>query len=352
MSNAGSDAPESAHTVNHMHKYSAHLDGNPFQENEIHSVTDCSVELLAPGLLTAHPQHLAKIDNLRKSLGLDIGWHYALDLLWILDKVSVLQPGSTILDAGGGKGLLQFALAEKGFNVISVDFSKRRLQIPILASYRTEFKKGDLSTGEYLDHMTAKDSGEHPLSSRQMLIFRSALYKVRRFLSALIHLPIFLFKRRGERHEIGRIVFYQSNILHMPDIKDASIDALVSLSAIEHMKKPEIVDALKEFCRVLRPRSLMLITTNATSDDDWYHEPSMAWCFSEQSLLEIFRLKPGCPTNWIEFDTILERIRKSKDLRERLSPSYSLSGKNGMPWGKWDPKYVPVGLSIEFGEGR
>ena len=134
----------------------------------------------------------------------------------------------------------------------------------------------------------------------------------------------------------------------MHHLEDASVDIVVSLSAIEHLKNSEIEKAISEFQRVLKPGGSIIITTNAARDHDWYHEPSMGWCFSEQSLRQLFNLDQNCSSNWIEYDTIQEQIRSSVDLQHRLSPSYALSGKNGMPWGIWDPQYLPVGLFIQM----
>jgi len=33
-----------------------------------------------------------------------------------------------------------------------------------------------------------------------------------------------------------------------------------------------------------------------------------------------------------------------QELRDHLAEFYFLSGDNGMPWGKWDPQYQPVGV--------
>ena len=56
------------------------------------------------------------------------GWHYKLDIIWILNelKKSGIHPGSTILDAGAGQGVLQYLLAAKGYKVISFDYSKKK----------------------------------------------------------------------------------------------------------------------------------------------------------------------------------------------------------------------------------
>ena len=49
-------------------------------------------------------------------------------------------------------------------------------------------------------------------------------------------------------------------------------------------------------------------------------------------------------SNFIDFDIIFNDIKNSNELQLRLSDFYYKSGDNGMPWGKWDPKYIPVGV--------
>ena len=43
---------------------------------------------------------------------------------------------------------------------------------------------------------------------------------------------------------------------------------------------------------------------------------------------------------------LFEEMRKEgNQLHQRLAPVYFRSGDNGMPWGKWEPQYQPVGIS-------
>jgi hypothetical protein len=44
-------------------------------------------------------------------------------------------------------------------------------------------------------------------------------------------------------------------------------------------------------------------------------------------------------------EMILDRYRQCSYFKDNLSEFYKKSGNYGMPWGKWEPKYVPVGLS-------
>jgi SAM-dependent methyltransferase len=239
-------------------------------------------------------------------------------------------------------------LAESGYQVVSVDFSDRRMQLPIRLAYPIQTFKGDTESGEYLGHMNSKYSTESPNITNHLVTLRRGAHKTRKFLIALSRLPSFFYRRRRHNAKVGSILIYWSNVLNMNLLEDESVDVVVSLSAIEHLKKPEIEKAVGEFKRVLKPDGALIITTNAAKDHDWYHEPSMGWCFSEQSLRRSFGLNQNCASNWDEYDSFHEEIRSCVELQRRLSPSYAWSGKNGMPWGIWDPQYVPVGLFFQM----
>ena len=45
-----------------------------------------------------------------------------------------------------------------------------------------------------------------------------------------------------------------------------------------------------------------------------------------------------------DHDELLNSLKSSTELREKLAQIYFQSGDNGMPWGKWDPQYQPVGV--------
>ncbi|RKY40680.1 MAG: hypothetical protein DRP81_09100 [Candidatus Omnitrophota bacterium] len=45
---------------------------------------------------------------------MQFGWHYILDLAWIISHIDI-PPGCKILDAGAGGGILQYLLAIRGY---------------------------------------------------------------------------------------------------------------------------------------------------------------------------------------------------------------------------------------------
>lgn len=88
----------------------------------------------------------------------------------------------------------------------------------------------------------------------------------------------------------------------------------------------------------------MVATMNAAKNDDWYHEPSMGWNYTENTLKDLFSLPEQLASNYDQYDKLFNDLKNSKKLQERLSVSYYKSGNSGIPWGKWDPKYQPVGI--------
>ena len=87
------------------------------------------IELLKPDLLS-DKKSFNEVYFWIKMFVSEVGWHYPLDLIWQYKKIMELDlpKGSTILDAGAGDGMMQFILAGQGYNILSVDFSERKLK--------------------------------------------------------------------------------------------------------------------------------------------------------------------------------------------------------------------------------
>jgi len=301
-----------------------------------------SIELLSPQLIIEQKDLLQRIENLSNSLWREIGWHYQLDFLWILENLKRLgiPEGANIVDAGAGNGLLQYLLAEQGYNVISVDFSKRRF--PYLASLAFPInqnkRSGDADTkaDRYIAHLSSVGSFSTKLRRLPVKLFKN------RF-DLIGYCKLIIGRFTGKRKP-GAITQYCSDMKHMNMLESDSIDAVVSISAIEHMEKDDISGAIDEFYRILKPRAALIVTTSA-SKEDYFHEPSKGWCFSEQTLLKMFGLsKDVSLSNFHDYDEVLGEIRESEYLKQNLSSLYFASCENGMPWGIWDPKYIPVGI--------
>jgi hypothetical protein len=60
----------------------------------------------------------------------------------------------------------------------------------------------------------------------------------------------------------------------------------------------------------------------------------------------VYGLSAGCANNFQELESIRETLKNSKYLARWLAAFYYASGKNGMPWGRWNPAYLPAGLRL------
>jgi SAM-dependent methyltransferase len=250
-----------------------------------------------------------------KRFDVNIGWHYILDFVWLLEEVETLPPGSTILDAGAGHGLMQMLLAARGHKVLSIDYSPR---IPF-DSYRKEASIRVLARPgfdtAYLDRVRAR--GMDAAESDE---------------------PLALLAEDGVD-----IVYWRADISDLSPLPDACVDAVVSVSALEHNSKEKLLTCRNELERVLRPGGTMHVTVCGSDGDEWYHEPSKGWCYSEKSLVEYFELR-GPESNYGDAAAAFAELKQGDGLKEHLSKSYFLSGDNGMPWGKWNPEYLAVGV--------
>ena len=135
----------------------------------------------------------------------------------------------------------------------------------------------------------------------------------------------------------------RANLCNVPEIASNSFDAVVSLSALEHIPVDLLPQACAEITRICKPDVKVAITTSATEQEaTWFHHPSQGNCFSKYDLKALFGARPdeiNLPAN-----KMIEKYRSCTYLKDNLAGFYSKSGDNGMPWGKWDPKYFPVGL--------
>ena len=82
------------------------------------------IELLSVSLLDNERDRIEELKDLAQRLKLEFGWHYLLDLSWILSQIDQFSD-QTFMDAGAGTGVIQWYLAENGATVISVDRESR-----------------------------------------------------------------------------------------------------------------------------------------------------------------------------------------------------------------------------------
>jgi SAM-dependent methyltransferase len=285
------------------------------------------IEILSVELLERHRPEADAFRDLARRTKISLGWHYLLDLVWIVENLGEAR-GRHIMDAGAGVGLMQWYLAERGADVLSVDRSSRIEMLRLRTRYRIAgLRKEDVpGAGELLRIKTGHASG---LPGKVLAWLRGA--------TGLL--------AAGLAHPSGGLVtIYNQDLLDLRDIPDSSLDAVVAVSALEHNTPEDLPKVVNELMRVLKPGGALLATLGAAGSKDWFHEPSHGWCYSEATLRKAFGLPRTAPSNYEHHDELLAALRDCAELRDGLAPLYFESGDNGMPWGKWDPQYQPVGV--------
>jgi ubiquinone/menaquinone biosynthesis C-methylase UbiE len=252
-----------------------------------------------------------------------------LDWLWTLEQIDRIN-GKTILDAGAGIGFLQWYLASKGAQIISVDRSDRTcIPFHLLNQFNVRgLTSADipLSTTELLNLF----NGKAPFFLRLKAIMRGILGKLK-------------FSQQPSLH--GTVSLYRKELNDLADIPDNSVDFVVSISALEHNAKiDDIKEIISELQRVLKPSGKMIITLPASYEKDWFFEPAYSWCFTDATIKDIFEIAENTSSNFNQYNTIAEEIKNSTELKNNLSWRYYFHKNSGMPQGKWDPKYLPVGV--------
>lgn len=283
------------------------------------------IEILPIELLEQHRPLVNELKKLARLLSLEFGWHYLLDLTWIIHQLGNVK-GKQILDAGAGTGIIQWYLANQGAEVISVD-RVSRASLPL--RFRNHFRVRGLRASD----LTAYSS-----------VIRQNLKREGKTWSKLSAQAKELSALRDWHRSPGRVVIYNQDLKSLPDINDNSLDAVVAVSALEHNHPDDLGNVVQELTRVLKPGGLLLATLGAARDQDWLHKPSRGWCYTDNSLRRLFDLSSEIPSNYTQFDELLNSLRNCAELRNNLAKFYFRSGDNGMPWGVWDPKYPTVGV--------
>jgi len=290
-----------------------------------------TIEVLSTDLLDQNRSLVNDLKKVAKSLDLEFGWHYLLDLTWIIQRLGDVK-GKRIMDAGAGIGVLQWYLAEQGATVISVDrLSRANLPIRFRKRFHvTGLRREDLAPIRQVFGTNLSRPVQGP-------IHRQWAYRAR--LQAGEFADLLQPKTR-----VGKVSIYNQDLSRLEDIADNSLDAVVSVSALEHNSQDGLKKVAAEIMRVLKPGSALVATLTAGRGQDQWHEASRAWCYTDESLRRIFELPEEVSSNYADYDELFDRLRGCDELRDHLAKFYFQSGDNGMPWGKWDPQYQPVGV--------
>jgi SAM-dependent methyltransferase len=299
------------------------------------------IEILSVDLLDQNRDLVAELREFARSLKLEFGWHYLLDIIWTLTQLGAVER-KRIMDAGAGTGVMQWWLAENGAQVISVDrVSRANLPLRFRNRYDVQgLRPDDLnSPGLFIMTYNQENSESASRSTVKKLVSQGHyLFEMMQYLSRNF------FKGSDKKMSRGRVSIYNQNLAHLIDIADDSLDAVLAISALEHNTKDGLKMVARELLRVLKPGGVLLATLCAARDHDWWHVPSSGWCYTRNSLEGIFQFGEDTPSNYDQYDLLFNQLKNCDDLRDNLAEFYFKSGDNGMPWGKWHPQYQPVGV--------
>ncbi len=290
--------------------------------------TEDRLEILSSPLLDDNRELVNELKQIVAQMRLEFGWHYLLDLVWIINNLD-LERLEVALDAGAGEGVLQWYLASKGVDVISVDRDSRAF-LPL--HYRKFYQIEGLNPGD--------------LASPVRTLFRfggrvgSFSQKLREFGRDLV------FWLQGTSHTAnsGKVIFYHQDLRTLKNIASNTVDVVVAVSSLEHNDPDQLPVVVAELLRVLKPGGKLVATLSTTGDADLYHEPSSGWTYCEDSMRSYFGLEADTVSNYDQYPELLEGLKNSAELKEGLAKFYFQRGEGGMPWGVWDPQYVPIGV--------
>ncbi len=290
-----------------------------------------SIEILPVDLLDEQRPVVESLKRLAATLRLEFGWHYLLDLSWILSRLGVVD-GKRIMDAGAGTGVLQWYLAAQGAWVISVD-RMSRAALPL--RFRRRFHVRGLRPSDLSPAWSAYFQGfRRPVRGAGLRRWAARGY------NQTLELAEWLLKPPVK----GSVVIYNQDLANLAEIADDSLDAVVSVSALEHNTPQGLGVVVKELMRVLKPGGVLLATLTAGRDQDWWHEASSGWCYTDNTLRQIFDLPASVSSNYDRYDELFEKLRNCAELRDNLASFYFHDDRKGMPGGVWNPQYQPVGV--------
>ena len=317
-----------------------------------------SIEVLTADLLDDQDK-LSEIDYWLRVMNRPQGWHYDMDIIWLLKGLedAGIKKGDTILDAGAGLGITQFVLAAKGYNIISLDFSPRLnpslakdiFEIEVVEQDNLDYKhdyigfvKYDLTRNEGKNNKTpdlfkkvlnAMGRGPRYMLSRMKQQFQNKQNK-----------QININEKGRNHNDFGNIKFIRAAFHDMP-LKDEEVDALVSVSAIEHADPKLMAKNINEMKRIVKKGNPLLITTSGTGENkDWFHEKTKGWCFSKETLSGI---NGGNLQNEFSPELAEEKILRSEIWRKRIDPYYTNDPDSGFYQRKIQSlPYLPVGIKI------
>ena len=274
------------------------------------------------------------------------GWHYDLDHIWILNELEKagIQPGATIVDAGAGQGVMQYLLAARGYNVISLDFSPR--VIPDRSKGIFEIiGEGNTEISYQHPYMKFIKYGGGFIGRLKLSKFIKVLEMPRRIFRKVMEYTTYINERFFRQHKnYGSIRYVRAPFHDIP--LDAEIaDAVISVSAIEHSDINLFDDNIRSLVGLLKHSAMLLLTTSATHEKNSIYDHKVeGWCYSQAALEAYF------PDVHIDFDAEkCERsLLNSKVFMQRLDSYYYTDSESPFYKKQFTSlPYLPVAIKIK-----
>ncbi len=278
------------------------------------------------------------------------GWHYDLDHIWILNNLEDLgiKPGATIIDAGAGQGIMQYFLASKGYNVISLDFSPRTKPNRANGIFNV-VGSGDNEINYIHPYMNFIHYGD---GSPKSIINRISFKKLKkipqlpkRYFLKLVSLYTYLNERFFRKHDSFGTITYVRAPFHKVPLESNIADAVISVSAIEHADISLFDQNITELSRLLKFNAPLLITTSVNnSNETTYNKVVSGYCFS---ILDLDKYFPNSET-FFDYENSEKNILNSNIFWKRLD-AYYYNDENSFVYKKKcvSLPYLPVGI-IKF----
>ena len=295
-------------------------------------------EVLSVEYLNSHRALVDEFKTLAKSMKMMYGWHYLMDFAWAGSHLPA-KPGAVILDAGAGYGVMQWWTLEQGADVISVDRGDRRnTPVKFRKAYSISgVRPEDFNEDYWKPEHEAKKVEVAPQTRKSL--FRQFTELFSGSSQAAVSTPVPTVASTK-----GNLFQYNHDVQDLAAVPSESVDAIVSISALEHNTPENLKGCVDELLRVLKPGGSIVATLGAAQEKDWFHEPSKGWNYTEETLRQSFQLGADYQSNFTRFDELFEMLKNNDEMREDLHEAYFKSGDNGMPWGVWDPQYQIVGV--------
>ena len=255
------------------------------------------------------------------------GWHYDMDEVWQLEnrERANIPKGGTILDAGAGLGAMQYVLAARGYNVVSLDFCKREKpkEAKGIFDLRIENQEGLQYQHAYQKFIVHSASSvrpkERPSFFKKLKTPHLSLrlfYKMRRKLFARLYRAKEMLRKNGS---YGTITFVRAAFHEIP-FEDNSFDAVISVSALEHADINLLDKNVNEMMRVAKPKAPVLISTSAIDQEaDRFDEKTQGWCFSANTMT---RFAKNAREEYEKYKDVERKILQSEIWRSRIDPYY------------------------------